>query len=33
VLACRTGLRAHHAANTLRVRWPGEIALLALPGA
>lgn len=33
VLACRTGLRAHHAANTLRPRWPGEIALLALPGA
>ncbi|SFG24603.1 HesA/MoeB/ThiF family protein [Sulfitobacter dubius] len=33
VLACRTGLRAHHAANTLRTRWPGEIALLALPGA
>ena len=33
VLACRTGLRAHHAANTLRARWPGEIALLALPGA
>lgn len=33
VLACRTGLRAHHAASTLRTRWPGEIALLALPGA
>ncbi|UOA32175.1 putative adenylyltransferase/sulfurtransferase MoeZ [Sulfitobacter sp. DSM 110093] len=33
VLACRTGLRAHHAASTLRARWPGEIALLALPGA
>ena len=33
VLACRTGLRAHHAANTLRARWPGEIALIALPDA
>ena len=33
VLACRTGLRAHHAANTLRTRWPVQIALLALPGA
>ncbi|UOA15222.1 MULTISPECIES: HesA/MoeB/ThiF family protein [Sulfitobacter] len=33
VLACRTGLRAHHAASTLRTRWPGEIALLALPSA
>ena len=33
VLACRTGLRAYHAATALRPRWPGEIALLALPGA
>ena len=33
VLACRTGLRAHHAGQTLRRHWDGEIALLALPGA
>lgn len=33
VLACRTGLRAHHASNALRDRWAGEIALLALPDA
>lgn len=32
VLACRTGLRAFHVANSLRARWPGEIALIALPG-
>jgi molybdopterin/thiamine biosynthesis adenylyltransferase len=31
VLACRTGLRAHHASAALRARWPGCIALLALP--
>lgn len=31
VLACRTGLRAHHACTTLRDRWAGDIALLALP--
>lgn len=30
VLACRTGLRAHHAGRTLQSRWPGRIALLAL---
>ena len=30
VLACRTGLRAHHAGQTLRATWPGPIALLAL---
>lgn len=33
VLACRTGLRAIHAAETLRPQFSGEIALLALPGA
>ena len=33
VLACRTGLRAHHACTALRTRWAGDIALLALPGA
>ncbi len=32
VLACRTGLRAHHASSALRARWPGEIVLLAVPG-
>jgi len=32
VLACRTGLRAHHASMDLRKRWAGAIALLALPG-
>lgn len=31
VLACRTGLRAHHAGMALRNRWAGAIALLALP--
>ncbi len=31
VLACRTGLRAHHACTALRNRWAGDIALLALP--
>jgi molybdopterin/thiamine biosynthesis adenylyltransferase/rhodanese-related sulfurtransferase len=31
VLACRTGLRAHHASTALRNRWAGNIALLALP--
>jgi len=31
VLACRTGLRAHNAGQRLRARWPGRIALLALP--
>lgn len=30
VLACRTGLRAHHASTALRNRWAGQIALLAL---
>ncbi|KIN73908.1 HesA/MoeB/ThiF family protein [Sulfitobacter guttiformis] len=30
VLACRTGLRAHHAAADLRKRWAGDIALLAV---
>lgn len=33
VLACRTGLRAHHASTALRNRWAGDIALLALPDA
>ncbi|WP_050527574.1 HesA/MoeB/ThiF family protein [Pseudorhodobacter aquimaris] len=31
VLACRTGLRAHHACTALRNRWAGPVALLALP--
>lgn len=31
VLACTTGLRAHHAGQTLRRRWQGAIALLAIP--
>jgi len=31
VLACRTGLRAHNTGQDLRARWPGPIALLALP--
>lgn len=31
VFACRTGLRAHRAGEVLRARWPGEIALLAIP--
>lgn len=31
VLACRTGLRAHHAGVALRKRWAGDIALIALP--
>lgn len=31
VLACRTGLRAHHACTALRTRWAGPVALLALP--
>ena len=30
VLACRTGLRAHHASTALRNRWSGQIALLTL---
>ena len=30
VLACRTGLRAHNAGQTLQSSWPGEIALLAV---
>lgn len=33
VLACRTGLRAHHAGQALRDVWAGRIALLALPEA
>ncbi|WP_370453579.1 ThiF family adenylyltransferase [Paracoccus sp. JM45] len=33
VLACKTGLRAHHAGHALRGIWDGEIALLALPEA
>jgi len=31
ILACRTGLRAHHAGNALQARWGGAIALLAVP--
>lgn len=31
VLACTTGLRAHNAGQDLQTRWPGAIALLALP--
>jgi len=31
VLACATGLRAHNAGQDLQTRWPGDIALLALP--
>ncbi|HSG56520.1 MAG TPA: HesA/MoeB/ThiF family protein [Paracoccaceae bacterium] len=31
ILACRTGLRAHHAGLALQSRWPGKIALLAVP--
>jgi molybdopterin/thiamine biosynthesis adenylyltransferase len=31
VLACRTGLRAHHAGSALQTRWGGPIALLAVP--
>ncbi|MFN4101486.1 MAG: ThiF family adenylyltransferase [Pararhodobacter sp.] len=31
VLACTTGLRAHNAGQILQNRWPGEIALLAVP--
>jgi molybdopterin/thiamine biosynthesis adenylyltransferase len=33
VLACKTGLRAHHAGQALRGIWDGDIALLALPEA
>lgn len=31
ILACRTGLRAHHAGTALQSRWDGSIALLAVP--
>ena len=31
ILACRTGLRAHHAGTALQSRWGGNIALLAVP--
>jgi sulfur-carrier protein adenylyltransferase/sulfurtransferase len=31
VMACRTGLRAHHAGTALQHRWGGQIALLAVP--
>ena len=31
ILACRTGLRAHHAGCALQSRWQGQIALLAVP--
>lgn len=32
ILACRTGLRAHNSGEALRTRWPGDIALLSVPG-
>ena len=31
VITCRTGLRAHHAGTDLHNRWPGRVALLAVP--
>ncbi len=31
VLACRTGLRAQNAGQSLQSRWPGDIALISLP--
>jgi sulfur-carrier protein adenylyltransferase/sulfurtransferase len=31
ILACRTGLRAHHAGTALQNRWKGKIALLTVP--
>jgi len=31
IIACRTGLRAHHAGLALHHRWDGKIALLAVP--
>jgi len=31
IMACRTGLRAHHAGTALQTRWGGTIALLAVP--
>lgn len=33
ILACRTGLRAHHAGSALQSRWGGNIVLLAVPPA